>query len=423
MTKKQYYVANFILILIGLGLVFEIIRDSFREGDFIGYVYTGNLVLQHKNIYLEPLNTWPPFFSLFSVPIALGDHVSSFFIRFFWLIGSLVAFYFIVNLSLKMSLNKTLSLKREDEGIKLQDPLIFIPLLIMLRFILDNLANLQINIYMLLLACLSIYSFIQKRNALAGFLLALSISLKVYTIFIFFFFVYKREFWFSFWTLFFLFLLNSTTILAFGFDQAMEYYRYFATNIATPPPTAHHKNQSVLGCMLRFFTDENPQGGVYLNFLHLKTTTVKYLSYGFVLVAAIYPAFLFRKKLENKNSIKAMLEYSFVFSAVPLLSPLSWKAYFIFLWFSYLLSYILLFKAQHSGSKRLRTALKYLFMMSILFTVFSTQSMVGTFVSGVLETASLITFGTILLLVIQLILYKNIDKFNLNKVGYQSLLR
>ena len=419
MTTKKYYITHIILLIVGLGLLFEIARDSFRKGDFMGYVNAGNLVIEHKNIYLDPLNTWPPFFSVFSVPIALGDHVSNFLIRFLWLIGSLIAMYFIVNVTLKMSLNKTLDFYKKRDGIKLQDTIFLVPALIILRFILDNLSNLQINIYMLLLACFSVYFFMNKKNALAGFLLALSISLKAYTIFILFYFLYKREFLFSLWTLIFLLLINSTTILVFGFDQAIAYYRYFVSEIASPLPTAHHKNQSILGCMLRLCTTENPQGGIYLNFLTLKSSVVKHLYYVFILVLSFYPAFIFRKKLDDKKGLKSVLEYSFVFSAIPLLSPLSWKAYFIFLWFSYLLSYILLFKVQHTVSKKVTLFLKYLFIISILLTVFSTQSVLGFYISDILETASVITIGTILLLIIQIVLYKNIEKFDLNSIHYE----
>ena len=50
MTKKHYSIATIVLILIGIILMFELVRDSMRNGDFIGYLNAGNAVLDGKNI-------------------------------------------------------------------------------------------------------------------------------------------------------------------------------------------------------------------------------------------------------------------------------------------------------------------------------------------------------------------------------------
>ena len=85
MTKKHYSIATIVLILIGIILMFELVRDSMRNGDFIGYLNAGNAVLDGKNIYLDQYNTWPPFFSIFSVILAFFDNLSCVFIKFIWL--------------------------------------------------------------------------------------------------------------------------------------------------------------------------------------------------------------------------------------------------------------------------------------------------------------------------------------------------
>ncbi|HAW18867.1 MAG TPA: hypothetical protein DCX14_01675, partial [Flavobacteriales bacterium] len=156
MTQKRYTLLNSILILIGIILLYEVVRNSMRDGDFVGYVLAGNDVLNGQYLYGSYLNTWPPLFSIFSVVLALGDKFSPFFIRFIWLSGSVISIYFIVAETVKLIFKKSLSLRPRGHHVLPQDPIILIPLLIILRFVLDNLANLQINIFLLLGAILSI---------------------------------------------------------------------------------------------------------------------------------------------------------------------------------------------------------------------------------------------------------------------------
>jgi hypothetical protein len=413
--------ANSILAIIGLILSFELVRDSLRNGDFAGYVSAGNLVLEHKNIYASVLNTWPPLFSVFSVILAVGNKVSGVFIRFLWLAGSILSMYFVIKLTTRMILGKTICWGNKDGAVMFQDGIILIPVLIMLRFLLENLANVQVNTYMLLLACLAVFSFANSKNVLLGIVLALSISLKVYTIFVLFYFIYKRELKPVLWTVAFLLLFNSIAFFVFGFEAATAYYRHWYIEIASIPPTAHHKNQSVFGFMLRLLTSQNPGEGRLVNVMNLNPLTVKYITYGLILLASSFPAYLFRKKLSDKWSQKAVLEYSLVFSAIPMLSPLAWKAYFIFLWFPYLLVYVYLYKADNLLRKKEETFLRFLFLCSIALTVFSAQGIVGWHVSRSLETVSCITIGTAVLMLIQLSIYRKMHLFNLNAIQYQTV--
>jgi hypothetical protein len=419
-TKNRYLAANSILAIIGLILSFELVRDSLRNGDFAGYVSAGNLVLEHKNIYSTVLNTWPPLFSVFSVMLALGDKVSGIFIRFLWLAGSILSMYFVIKLTTKMILGKTTNWQAKNSDIIFQDSIILIPTLIMLRFLLENLANVQFNIYMLLLACLVMFYFVSNKNVLLGLVLALSISLKIYTVFILFYFIYKREWRPALWTVVFLLLFSSITFFVFGFESAMAYYRQWYVEIASIPPTAHHKNQSIFGLMFRLLTSQDPGDGLLVNVLSLNPLTVKYLTYGLILLVSSFPAYLFRKKLAEKSSQRAVLEYSLVFSAIPVLSPLAWKAYFIFLWFPYLLTYAYLYRADSRLRRTEATFLRFLFLCSIALTVFSAQGIVGWHLSRTLETVSCITIGTAVLMFIQLSIYQKMHLFNLNAIQYQT---
>lgn len=421
MARHKQLFINIILVLIALILLGELIRDSLKAGDFVGYVQAGNNVLAGEPIYEDPLNTWPPFFSVFSVPLALGDQVSSFGIRFLWLLGSLLAMGYLIRETIRFSFHETVSLPGNPGTIRIQDPIVLIPLLIMLRFIMENLANVQINIYMLLCATLSMYFFMRQQHAWSGLLLALSISLKVYTIFFLLYFMFKREVKPTAWTFFFLVVINALPILVFGMDQSMAYYQQWYSEVAPVSFISHHQNQSVLGLFLRFFSAEDPGHNLYVNFVSLPADTVRRISQVVIVLAALVPAFLLRKKLTDTRSIRSILEYAVVFTLVPLLSPLAWKPYFIFLWLPYLLAYTLLFRVPTDLRPVAILRLKVLFWLSVILTVFSTESIVGNHFSNVMEAWSALTIGTTFLLIILLTLIYYEKRFDMTRLAKEDL--
>lgn len=420
MSKKQYNLMNLLLILMGAVLLFELIRDSFKTGDFIGYAQAGNLVLSGSNIYSDYLNTWPPFFSVFSVLIAWADNIHPVVTRFIWLFGSISALIYIVNLTVQLFLKKKISWKRNQIGIPLQEPIIVIPFLVLMRYTMDNLANIQINIFMLLLALLAIKFFIQKKYFWVGLLLGFTISLKVYTIFFLLYFIYKREYKVIVWSLLSIAFFTFFTLYIFGLEQGIEYYKVWATEVAPSAFGASHKNQSVFGALLRFFTSLDPSDGVYINFTDFPVKLIQKSTYLLVAVASIYPAFLFRKKIQSPQDFANLLQYSIVFTAVPLLSPVAWKAYFIFLWVPYFLIYLFIYRMKSNISDSGRRKLKILFWISLLLTVFTTELITGPYFSDVLEAWSTITFGSILLIIIQILLFKNLHRFELDAINCKT---
>ena len=399
---------SIILILIGLILIFELIRDSARDGDFMGYVNAGNAVLNGSPIYADYLNTWPPFFSIFGVVLALGDSIHPYFIRFIWNLGSIISMFIIIKLGTRMLLNKNIGSGSKD--IKIQDPIVVIPLLIIMRFFMDNLSNVQINIYMLLCATLAILFLQRKQYIWLGLVLGLSISLKIYTIFFLLYFAFKREYRAVVWTVVFIAIFNSLSFIVFGFDNALSYYQQWMNEIAPHSYIAHHKNQSLFGALLRLFTTENIGTDLSINILSMDSSIVKKFSYLLVILASVVPAYLFRKKIQNPTSIKSMLEFSLIFTLVPLLSPLAWKYYFIFLWLPYLMVYALVFISNMVFNKKIDFIIKVLFTLSIALNVLTSDLFLGVNLSDITEAYSFITIGTLILLCLQFYLRLKMDQ-------------
>lgn len=410
---KKEKTIRVLLGIILLVLLFELVRSAFRMGDFVGYINAGNLTLRGQYIYSDYLNTWPPFFSIFSVPLSLIDRLSPVLVRGLWLIFSAAAFFWAMRISVRWLYQKRMLFpfqKEQVNTIAFSSLAVFVPFLIMARFTLDNLANVQINMLLLWTSILVIDWFIKGKYSWAGILLALSISVKIYPIFLFLYFIFKREFNIIGWTILFLVIFNTVPFLVYGFDQALAYYSHWWHEIAAPYPSVQHKNQSFFSMLRSLLTNESPGLDIYINVMDLPIDLLKKISYGIIVIIALYPMYLFRKKLTNKSSEFALLEYSFVLTAIPILSPLAWKAYFIYLWPAYLLVYYYLYRSSLNISDRKKKILKTIYMVSILLNVFSTDLFAGRYFSDVLESYSCITIGTMLLMGLLLVFYTSLKK-------------
>lgn len=412
MNRKQQNIATLLLVLIALALGGELIRSIGRVGDFRGYALAGIQVIKGANLYSSDYNTWPPFFSIVCVPIALINDFSEGGMRFIWLVGSLLAFWGAVRLMVRQLLNRKVSWKTGPDLVSWRDPILLVPLLIILRYLLDNLANVQINMYILFLAILTIYFFIKEKPLLAGIILAFSISIKVYPIFLLIYFVFKREWAISLWTMVFLAMFNGSTVLVFGWEESLGFHETWK-EIASNSPAANHKNQSLTGLLFRLLSNQDPGFELQINLLDLSDSTIRKLSYLVAGLAAIVPAYLVRKKLTNRTSLGAWLEYAMVLSALTVLSPLSWKAYFVFLWPSYFLVYLCLYRMKTTMPAKTLSLGRGLLWLSVVLTIASTDGLIGRYLSDVMEMFSAIFFGVVMLLAAQLLIYVNLKHFSI----------
>jgi hypothetical protein len=409
---------NFSLIITGIILIFELIRDAFKKGDFIGYVNAGNAIINGTNVYLDPLNTWPPFFSIFSTILAYGDQLSPYGVRFIWLTGIIISLYYICKLSIQFTTSLKLNLFNKNK-LKIQEPLVVIPILIMLRYIMDNMANVQINVYLLLCSILMLKYYLEDKLKWVGFFLGLIISLKVYPIVFLLFFIYKRELKTVAWTFLFIAIFNAIPFIIFGIETALENYSFWIEKVAKGSVFSTHRNQSLYAFLTRLLSTE-PSGSITISIAELSAESVKKINYLIIAIISIIPAFIFRKKINNKLSMKPILEFAFIFAAIPVISPLAWKAYFIFLWLPYLIIYLVLFRLEYNISSRKLSFLKGVFYVSLVLTVFSTEAFAGGYFSDVLETLGAITFGTILIIILLTSFYIDYKKINFDSLVLQE---
>ncbi len=396
--RVRYVIAG----LVGLAFLFELIRDCQRDGDFMGYVHAGNAVLNGTNIYADYLNTWPPFFSIFSVPIAIAHNMSPVFTRLLWLVGILIAWFGIIRISANFTYNKGLQLwKKSGSSLSLIDWKILLPFLFVLRFIIDDLSNIQINSYLLLCSLVVVSLHHKGKDIRAGALLGLIISLKVYPIFILLFFLWKRKFRLVGVAVVTIFMTVLASFVVFGVEQAQFFINDWLTNKAMGETILTHKNQSIFPLLEGLFSEQSRGLDIYYNLLDVDHHVAKKLSYVVVGILALIPAFLLRYRTRDRNSPVPFGQLAFVFAAIPMVSPLAWKYYFVFLFPLYLVLFNQLFVIKGHGRWS-----KYLFIASLSLSILSTDGLLGVWFSDVLEVFGAITIATLLLLFVYIRIYR-----------------
>ena len=379
MSRQLVY--KFLFWIPALLLLEEALRYAGRPGDFIGYVAAGEYALHGKDLYSHWLNTWPPLFSVFCIPIYWLDSFSPFLARALWQLGSLWAFYHTAKRILFLLFDKKLSFY-------LWQPLFLLPFLLSFKYLLDNLANIQINIFMLLLCVEAVYQLqTKKRPVLAALFMALTLSLKVYTLFFFVWFILIRQWKMVLYTLVFCVLLTLPCFLVYGMDQTLLYFSHWWTEIAQAFPMIHHKNQSFFAAIWRLTVPVDAGLEIPTHLFHLSMDEAKKVVYLIVLLAGVYPAWLIWKKPEGeKNLLFAMPLF---LALIPLLSPLAWKAYFIFL------SPALFQLSSFYLDGLLSKWEKGVFWISCALLILSSEIFIGPYLSDLAELFSLITLGAI----------------------------
>ncbi|MEO1712966.1 MAG: hypothetical protein AAFU60_06485, partial [Bacteroidota bacterium] len=144
-----------------------------------------------------------------------------------------------------------------------------------------------------------------------------------------------------------------------------------------------------------------------LNWFDWSLEQARHIGYAIILLVAVYPAIKLWQNPQKALGRKGVIEIALLCALIPLLSPLSWKAYFIFLWVPYFVLYAELFTAEALGQSSIW---RILFLASVLLTVFSTEGIVGRYISDVLETLSCITIGALMLVVALLGRYLEIEE-------------
>ena len=379
-----------VTVLLVLWAVFEIGRSLGRVDGviFTGYTQVGEAVLQGGDPYGLTINTWPPFFLFIAALLALLARVSLPGALLLWQLGSVAAIWGVTRLVPRLL---------GEQPARFDSTSVLVPVLMTARLLQEHLQHTQVNLYVLLLVVLAFVLFQRRRNALGGLSLAAAVSLRAVPLLFVVYLLYKRAWAAAAWTGGFLLVLNLVLpLVAFGPSGAAERWRSWRAVAAreTADPTPVYSNQSVLAALKRLLTAEGgARDPVRYAIASWPTARVQVLFNLLLVAGAVVLGFLFRRHPAGVNGPHVAWEVGALLCAMPLVSPLAWKAHFITL----LVGYWLVWRAA-AGSRPPALA----WWGSFACLTLSASALWGGRLSHILESWNVITVGALLVLVMTL---------------------
>ncbi len=164
-----------------------------HEGDFAGYLRVGEAVLRGQDPYRAAgaLNTWPPFFSLLCVPLALLAEPSAYVARALWFALNFAALWWIGSLIAELVYGRRLSWQ-PGHGLPLTSPWIFVPLLVSERYVSSNFDHVQINLILFALVLAGLRAQAQGQGVKGGALVAVAAAIKLMPLTFLVYFLWRR---------------------------------------------------------------------------------------------------------------------------------------------------------------------------------------------------------------------------------------
>ncbi len=388
------------LVLVGLAV--GLASWARRDGDFAGYVTVGHLVMEQRHIYLDAppgINTWPPLFSVFCVPLALFDDVSHAGARVWWIVGNYALLWFILRALTRLVYHRSLSWNDTSSGgMTPWSVAIAVPVILTHRFILGNFDHLQINIVIFALTLGGLYLGFRRQPVLGGLSIGTAIALKVMPIVFVPYLAYRRQWRLAAVATASAIALSISPALLWGRARLLEYFAAWQDSLAFGWGVGK-MNQSVLAMfdrlighgMVPFHTtviDYLPESGTHL------PAQLTMLLLGLTTVAALA---LFRGPWRLDSSA-GLIEVSVVFLVGALFGPLTWKAYLVVLLCPMLLLVRLAQDAEVARNER-RTVRAVLWAFFVMASV-ATPGILGKRLGGALEMLSITTWSTLLILVL-----------------------
>ncbi len=393
--------AIYFVLLLWAGL--EILRSLDRLDGvvFLGYVQTGEAVLQQKDPYgyaLTLINTWPPFFFFVSGALALMARASLLGALLVWQVLGVAAIWGTLKLCAKLYLpdGDTLTFWPRDGRLSLVSLGVLVPLAMTLRLFQEHVQHTQINVQVLFVSLLAFELFRRGKWAWGGWWLALAVSVKALPVLLVLYLVYKRQWRAVAWTGVFLVALNAVLpAVVFGPAHALADWQRWraisARGLLDPTPTAF--NQSLLAALKRLLTAAgSARDPVHYAIAAWPTVRVVHLFEGLALLTAGALAWAWRRHpadLPEPTTSGSMAELAVGLGAMIIVDPLAWKAHYVTL----IAAYFLVFRElrgrfSHQGDPRW-----VWWWLSFACLTLSAPVFVGNRVNDVLESWNVILVG------------------------------
>lgn len=384
-TTRLFKYLFFILCIV---LVVFAIAKVKENGDFIGYVNAGNLVLSNGDIYSDMFNTWPPAFSIFSVPLAIMDSWSFVGVRVLWMGVLFVSFFYCIKVMLSVLRNETLTNKMVWQH--LQTPYYLLAFFLCCRSFMDNLIYMQVNVVMLA-ACCYVLRQLPVKKITSGLLMGLSIGGKVFNIFLIPLFVIFRQWRMLLSAVGGIIMTLLLCIVVFGSEQSMMYFEHWDQHIASVPQTIIHRNQSMISAMVRLLSADNMEVNAFPSLAALDYSTIQRLYYMFFISCAILFVTVFYKAIYERHPVFVLHTFILVITLIPLLTPVAWKANYIYALPGFF------FFSHYLHEKRVGRGVVICFITAGVALCLSNEAIIGRPAMYFLENCNVLAIGELLL--------------------------
>lgn len=326
---------RFAALLVVAGLT---ISYAHRSGDFAGYLLVGELGLTGQDVYRDAprnINTWPPLFSLFCIPLAAMARVSLVGARTVWLLLNWAALGLALVTVVKLCHGRPPAMARSPassgDGIYLGSSAVLLPLLLSSSWILSNFEHLQVNVLVFALTLTGLLFHHRGRDARAGLLIGAAAALKVAPVLFAPYFFWRRQWRAGLFTIVSTAGWSILPAAVYGWKvylgQLMAWREALQAgwSVGKMNQSVYAMFDRLLGHGLVPFTVAGADG--------LPATGSSYVAFasgGLLAVVTLLGLWLFRGPYEPRGRA-VLAEWSTVFLVSVLFGKVTWKAYLVVL--------------------------------------------------------------------------------------------
>ena len=393
-------------ILLGCLVVFIVIIESKKSGDFKVFTEAAKLLKDHQNIYDQWLNNksckyyYSPLFALLLIPFVTFP---DFIVNFLWLSANV--FFFARIWKLTYSYFDFSAFNKKEKRIY-----VLITLALTIRFLLHNFENVQMTVYILWSILESLNLFTQKKYISGAFIFALAMNIKILPIVFLPYLLFRKKTVPFLWIVLFtgIFLYAPALLLGVGFNNFLLVEWGKALN---PSNIEHSFIDDIGGQSLTTFlptllmqtAGEVPFkrniANLDLNTVNFIISVARLLFVGFTLY---FTGLTFYKNAKSK--LHAYWEVSYLTLIIPIIFSHQEKyAFFLIFPATAYIVYFLIKSRQNNWIYISKT--KWIVLVSLLFLSFLLNTMSSDLFGGrsyemVCDHYKSIAYGSFLLLII-----------------------
>lgn len=415
---KKYRIPIFYILLAAIVLpdVTMYFHKPNRGGDFHGYLTAGHDALKLEDLYRFSApgsnNTWPPFFSFFSIPFAISEDLIGLpFTKELWYLLNFSAFVAAASMIMFLIHKKKPTFFPGKSKFDFTSDLIFVPFFLILPAFVHNFFMLQINSLILFFIISGCLFFIRGKEWKAGFFFGLAASIKAYPGLFLIYFLLRKQWKTAGAIILWAVAFTLSPMLFYGFEQYIYLMKeWLSISFLKPLIVGYHSsaNQSLYAFWERLLAHQL-HVAVPASGLIKIANLVSILSVMIIVFSSIVRFPL------KKTSITIVVEISIICTMMILFSPIAWRHYWILLLPATTTIYYCIRKIPQVVTPLIRTLfIAYIILIGVPYFLS------GTFIANFLRIYSCYTFAGLIIIQMLILLHKNINLQSDTSIGMNS---